>query len=708
MQVQTTDILQRLERNKAKTVWLSERLLLQLLDGINEEYFRVAARPRYRTTVSEKKRSKDILPDTGKSWRYARINGTWYYALANIPDDAPANYRSKIPAIDTLLAKAKQGDRTAKITDIQPVLMDALKRKNAFYRHFAGLKTEQADNLAAACAVAEKLIEEAEKQGKKLNNIAFLADAQAALSKMDVRYLPVNWRKLGEKLRECAEAGVTEAIKLPRAGNRNSLKFDDPELVAWMMQMRSMGQNFSGAHIARKIRLMCTLCGKPAPSIRWFETEFAKPSTKFLTAAGRFGDRGRKGQFVKGYVPVQNALFAGDAWQMDGTRENFIGWVNAEGREEFLFKIVVRDVHSGDVIGVHFDTKESRWGYLAALKMAVNRTGYLPYQLILDRFPGHNTEEWKLVQSRIEKMGVKVEYKHTAQGKAQLERWFETLQSVFAMDSEWYYGEGIQSSRASAHRSSEYLAAQRKKRNAAGWGFDRAWKESAAVLDRYRNTKLSDYSRKFATVEKSPKQLHDESEKPHVTRCDSWEYIALFGLEKEGTIRGGMIKTEIRGVEYQFEVLDYEVVKNYRKVRIGYDLEDLAKIWLFEPDGAEVPRLLCEAAEIRSVQMFGPSAEFGQLDKQKKRVADLKARAAKELEEIKAQASDVTLLLNGLAPKAEQENAESAYLLERVDEWRDDKKPRIVRTEAAPTVAEYPDDLEDKSHEIARKLAMDW
>ncbi len=675
-----------------------------MLDGLHEEYFRVAARPRYRETVSEKKRTKDILPDTKKSWRYAKINGEWYFALANIP----ANYRSKIPAIDKLLEQAKKNTKTAQITDIEPALTEALKaRKNAFYRHFAGLKTEQADNLAAACAVAEKLIEEAENRGIKLNNMAFLADAEAALTKMQVRYLPINWRKLGEKLRECAEKGVTEAIKLPRAGNSNSLKFDDPELVGWMMQMRSMGQNFSGAHIARKIRLMCQLCDKPVPSIRWFEMEFARPSNKFLTAAGRFGDRGRKGQMFKGYVPVQNALFAGDAWQMDGTRENFIGWLNGEGKEEHLFKIVVRDVHSGDILGTHYDTKESRWGYIAALKMAVNKAGYLPYQLVLDRFPGHNTEEWKLVQARMERMGVKVDYKHTAQGKAQLERWFETLQSVFAMDSEWYYGEGIMSGRASAHRSSEYLAAQRKKRNAAGWDFDRAWQESAAILDRYRSTKLSEYSRKHAEVDKSPKQLHDESEKPHVTRCDAWEYIALFGLEKEATIRGGMIKTEIRGLEYQFEVADYEVVKNYRKVRIGYDLEDLDRVWLFEPEKSDAPRFLCEATEIRAVQVFGPDADFAPLGKQKKRVADLKKRAAEELEAIKSQASDVTHLLNGLSTKAEQEGT-ADYLIEREAEWKDDKKPRITRAEKPIEQEDTDGPHVNQSRDIAMMMAQSW
>jgi hypothetical protein len=43
------------------------------------EYLRIRGRLAYRKSVPPCHQSKDILPDTGKAWRYARINGKWYY-----------------------------------------------------------------------------------------------------------------------------------------------------------------------------------------------------------------------------------------------------------------------------------------------------------------------------------------------------------------------------------------------------------------------------------------------------------------------------------------------------------------------------------------------------------------------------------------------------------------------------------------------------
>ena len=91
---------------------------------------------------------------------------------------------------------------------------------------------------------------------------------------------------------------------------------------------------------------------------------------------------------------------------MDGTRINFIPHKSADGKEKSLMIIAVRDVHSGDIVGFHLDTKEDRYGYIHALNMAVRNTGHLPYELVHDRFPGHNTDEWTLITKRMKREGV--------------------------------------------------------------------------------------------------------------------------------------------------------------------------------------------------------------------------------------------------------------------------------------------------------------
>ena len=57
------------------TVWVSERLICDALGDNMDEYLRVCARSKYKSSVSPCHRMKDILPVTGKSWRYARIDG---------------------------------------------------------------------------------------------------------------------------------------------------------------------------------------------------------------------------------------------------------------------------------------------------------------------------------------------------------------------------------------------------------------------------------------------------------------------------------------------------------------------------------------------------------------------------------------------------------------------------------------------------------
>lgn len=90
------------------TVWVSERLICDTLGSGMDEYLRVCARGNYKSSVSPCHRTKDILPATGKSWRYARIGGRFYYDYDYIPDRRDTRYRSRLGDKDTLLHIADQ------------------------------------------------------------------------------------------------------------------------------------------------------------------------------------------------------------------------------------------------------------------------------------------------------------------------------------------------------------------------------------------------------------------------------------------------------------------------------------------------------------------------------------------------------------------------------------------------------------------------
>ena len=74
MNIGQDDIIVRTFQNTS-TVWVSERFICNTLGKGMDDYLRTKGRSNYKASVSPCHRTKDILPATGKSWRYARIDG---------------------------------------------------------------------------------------------------------------------------------------------------------------------------------------------------------------------------------------------------------------------------------------------------------------------------------------------------------------------------------------------------------------------------------------------------------------------------------------------------------------------------------------------------------------------------------------------------------------------------------------------------------
>lgn len=675
MTLYKNDIITRRERNGRYVVWIAETALLRLLKGLDSIYLRVKVRPLYKKALTKKQQQQRILFDNGNSWRWAKIKGIFYYDYDRIPDDSKAKYKSHLPEKDKLIELYNNSLSERRMTKFETMVKQALDEVYKEYLHcYRAYKKAARTNLSKACAVLQVAVEYINEQEINVSRNKFFIEFSEVVKRYKVPYLPKNYRRLKDKIMKILDgSAIAEIIDLPRRGNSNSLKYNDSQLLAWIYTLRNDPRNYTNSYIIRKVMQLSTLLEKAVPSESWFNNLLAEHKTKFLTAAGRFGSKGRKANIYQGYIPLEGALHAGDCWQADGTRVNIIGHKNEDGSEKFLYIIAIRDVHSGDLVGVHLDTKEDRWGYVNALRMAVEFTGYLPYELVIDRFPGHQTVEWKAIQQRMETAGVKMTTTSLATGKAAVERMFGTIQTVFMQDSEYYYGEGIQSRRDYAHRTSEYLYNTRKRAKKQGWDFDKAWQETMQIIDNYRNTKLSKYSRKFKTIDLSPKQMHDQSEKPNVVKADILLRMELFGLEKKVTLkRLGIITTEIQRVTYNYQVDDYEVIAHHKDIMMKYDMEDLSKVYLFDMEGV----FLTIAEETRKVQKYGPDADVKELSKAKKRIKEIDKIRKADLEQITA-AGELDLLMGGLGNKDSVSSAETDWLLDRMHEVKDTGKPKL-------------------------------
>ncbi|SNA83194.1 conserved hypothetical protein [Flavobacterium psychrophilum] len=681
MNFKHTDIIIRKETKQE--VWISERLVIEVCDISKEYAWKI--RSQYKTSVSKSYHRFNILPVTGKSWRWAKINGLYYYDFDFIPNKKPTFYKEmfgdKTDLIDRFNSYSKNQDNS--ILEIQ--FKAFLKQTYNDYLHcYIDYRNEHRTALAKACAVIEFCVQYIENNPNLKGNTIY-KEMVAQIEKHDLGYLPKNYRIFKQKIDAVINGGqaIAEVIHLPREGNNNALLHDDPQIMSWAIQLRAMPENYSNEHITRLIQDSCLLQNKKVPSRRWFgQNVYEQHEVKFLTASKRFGTGSRKSFVNESYIPMEGALFSGDCWQIDATRLNIIAHKRVEVSDDgtkttsdaFLFVIAVRDVHSGDVLGYSFDYSENRWSVHNALKMAVETAGYLPYELAFDRFPGHNTTEWELLFERLQTMGVKLTKTHKATAKAGVERFFGTLQDVFMQHDKYYYGQGIQSKRLSAHRSPEYLAKIKKEAKASGFDVIEAMNTGENIIENYRETALSYYSRKHSKINKSPRVIHAESEKPHVRWVENYEISMLLALKKEITIKhNGMILTEFHKTEYIYQVEDYEVYSKIDKVIISYDLNDLSNVYLFKPNGNLLIHL-GEANLFNKPVQYGPQAEHNKIATEKARIKEINERKEAELAEKIAIADEVPMLMGRFTNKSDAENNETLVLLEQFEAQKTNKK----------------------------------
>ncbi|SDE82092.1 transposase, partial [Riemerella columbipharyngis] len=542
----------------------------------------------------------------------------------------------------------------------------------ANYRHFIEHYTDanevQRLALAKACAVLDFILEEKETYpGTKLK---LYKDLSPILKEMDLQYIPHNYLRLKEKVEilETTDHAIPEIIRLPRLGNDNAEVYNDPVVFGWAMNLRANGANFTDMHIIRQIWEACERTGRRKPSARWFGQKiFEQAETDFLTAQKRYGSS-KKANVHKSYIPFKDAFYAGDCWEVDATRVNIIAHATEDEKgnkiERHLMVIVVRDVMSGDVLGYDFTHAENHASFVRAMKMAVQTAGYLPYELVTDRFPGHNTEQIKRLFERLEAMGTIVTLSHNAKQKAGIERWFGTFQNTVLMGSKYYYGEGITSTRLTAHRSPEYIAQLKKESKKAGFDVVAAYTECETLIEQWRDIKYSYYSRKHANLHKTPKELHKESEKPNVIFTNRQQVAMLFDLKKEVTVRNnGQFHLEIHGVKfyYQIAVENYEAIAktHNKRVIVSYDLDDLSSVFLWKAHGNLLVSI-CEAEELKQIVKYGPGKDLGRIAQQKARERQIETLKESNLDEYTAAANEEELLL-GIHTNKQKANAFEDY-----------------------------------------------
>jgi len=160
MNIQPTDIIIR--QNGKESLWLSQRVIMEVC-GVSDDYFKVA-RIRYKDSVRacDLAKAKEFMPDSGKSWRFAKTKNGFFYCYDNIPDRKPTEFRSKLGTADSIKERLNQVLNGFKVNVSQHVKVSLIEKVNQLisnddvlyymYDASAGHSKKQAQELAKAKA----------------------------------------------------------------------------------------------------------------------------------------------------------------------------------------------------------------------------------------------------------------------------------------------------------------------------------------------------------------------------------------------------------------------------------------------------------------------------------------------------------------------------------------------------------------------------
>jgi len=414
MQLQQGDIL--IKTNKGRQVyWLSQRLLLSLRE-IDDGYLRFV-RFSYKRSVSSCFQGNEFLPDSGKSWRYAKTKEGFYYCYDNIPDRAPTYYRSKLgtkQAIEKALKVLKVQSKAALTEGIrqgiaQQVLRTVKNQDKRYYLYKSAVvfSDKKAEQLAESLAWCRFMKTQYDNEGFKAlgvrNKQEFLMQCTEILQSRGLEGLkvksPAYLRNKLAKFPLYDEQAQREAIVSDKYANDNARVVGKYELFdeetgevfdfdahKALMFYGYMNPGRSGKEAQRQIYLNfytkgIETFGFSPVAYRTFTHYMSALENRIKTARERHGSDYYK-KVVQTYVPSKRLKYAHSLFAGDGSGTVNYRYTDKQGKMRIakLYVMMISDVASRKIVGWSVSSKggheENAEMLIQAVKMAIKTCDY--------------------------------------------------------------------------------------------------------------------------------------------------------------------------------------------------------------------------------------------------------------------------------------------------------------------------------------------
>lgn len=713
MQIITGDIVVQ-EDKIGKSIWLSERLVLQVCSGISEDYLRCKKRPEYRHSLPPSHRTRPILPDSGKAWRWARKNNTFYYAYANIPDRKPCFYKSMLPTEEELIRLAVETEKPNHTVLSEEFIAMAQQKVSSnevhYYTYystpcFSPKKAEQLTLSLGFCRLITELLEgnrfkkwfkkkedlyntftkiiaPLELEGLKINKPDALRKKMAAFpSAADEQFsYLINGRYGNDHARLVGTFGIVH----PETGE--FMQFDAHEAImyeAWMNPFAASKRNKIDLY-TNDYKPAIEQYGLHPVSHRTFCQYLDRFDNKALMSKERDGDKHFNDSY-KPYVPTHLVQYANTMWAGDGSGTKLAySYMHTDRKtnktvlkQATLYLVRITDVASRMIIGYAFGKSESPDLVKQALRMAIKAADNIEaLEFISDNGSAFTVADTKSSLNLIFRKVRNIKPGNSQENPAEMH--VKMLTNMCRGNNNWLYS-GFHAHHINNNANPDYFPKPNELPS-----MEETHLQVLEAIEKYNNTPWG--ADQLTPIERF------KNKNPQCKLIEPRVLRHAFGNRTEvdlSYMRGFVDVNQVQGdhiAHFKFEIPDYE--KNIRLIseRLGY--QSSAKVmvcWdetaadIYTPEGVYI--LTAKRAELAAKSVFEATDISNKaLGKHLQRKKNM-SLAADAMRDAVIESADVMKyghrLHRGKAIKDEYNEEMEAYLAEQIQQSQNQTKTKM-------------------------------
>ncbi|GAB6977135.1 kinase [Prevotella falsenii] len=273
----------------------------------------------------------------------------------------------------------------------------------AFYEEYQYLKNDvyttldeelKAEYTTNASVLGELLRMKAERRAMMASLNARATDVwevvlqnSEALRERYHHTLPASLSRLKARIRAFQKDGY-ESVVSKKLGNANTIKITEEGKEVLIALKRSYTPRYTDAQIFEKYNELAAIRKwKPLKSVRSLQAWLYSPKVEQLWYDAVHGEQAARQRFGRKQSTILPER-RDSLWYGDGTKLNLYYREGKEIKTINVYEVV--DAYSEVLLGFHISESENFEAQYCAFRMAVQRSGHKPYEIVHDNQGGHN------------------------------------------------------------------------------------------------------------------------------------------------------------------------------------------------------------------------------------------------------------------------------------------------------------------------------